>query len=136
MQRFEFLRLTSNTREVQSAPLSPRLCVSAVAFALLLSPTHSLARPKATAEKKLTLLSLRLFPQNVTLWGAGSSQRFIALGKYSDGLERDVTRASRFSLQDSSVATLSNEGRVTARSDGSTAIVVELDGQHAESPSV
>jgi len=114
------------------------LCVSAVAFALLLVGPMLIsealaARPKNSGEKKPSLVSLRLFPQKATLWGAAGGQRFIALGKYSDGLERDVTSASRFSVKDPSLAALSSQGRVTARADGESVIAVELEGQRAES---
>src|SRR5438128_1859217 len=43
-------------------------------------------------------LSLRLIPQEIDLRGANASQRILVLGKYADGLERDVTGQSRFSL--------------------------------------
>ena len=116
---------------------SLRLRVSAVAFALLpvgLVPAEALAaRPKTSGEAKASLVSLRLFPQEAKLLGASGSQRFVVLGKYSDGLERDVTDSARFSLKDPSLAALSPQGRVTARADGETVIAAELEGKRAES---
>ena len=55
------------------------------------------------------LRSLRLIPQERTLWGAKASQHFLVIGKYSDGLERDVTAESRFLLSDSTVAKVDAE---------------------------
>ena len=43
------------------------------------------------------LISLRLVPQDVTLWGIQASQRFLVIGKFADGMERDLTEESRFS---------------------------------------
>ncbi len=43
-----------------------------------------------------TLLAVRIVPEATTLWGADASQRFVVMGEYSDGLERDVTLESRF----------------------------------------
>lgn len=83
-------------------------------------------------ETTKSLLSLRLVPENVTLRGARSSQRFLVLGKYADGLERDVTASSRFTIAHQDVAQLSGPGRVTARADGKTVLRVELEGQVAE----
>jgi hypothetical protein len=91
------------------------------------------ARPKTSGESKATLVSLRLFPQEAKLLGASGSQRFVVLGKFSDGLERDVTTSASFSLKDPSLAALSPQGKVTARADGETVIAVELDGKRAES---
>src|SRR5438093_4985890 len=44
------------------------------------------------------LRSIRRVPQNVTLWGAKATQRFLVLGKYADGLERDVGFPTRYSV--------------------------------------
>ena len=40
------------------------------------------------------VLSLRLAPENPTLWGTKAAQRFLVLAEYSDGLEREVTSQS------------------------------------------
>ena len=75
------------------------------------------------------LRSLRLIPQDRTLWGAKASQHFLVIGKYSDGLERDVTAESRFSISDSKVAKVDAEGRVVALADGSVVLTVSLEGR-------
>ena len=68
------------------------LCIAAV-FSL------AAAEPPAASVR-----SLRLVPQDWTLWGAKASQQFLALATYSDGLERDVTANSTFSISDPKVA--------------------------------
>src|SRR6266508_1415239 len=90
--------------------------------------------PAIAREKTNSLLSVRLVPENVTLRGARSSQSFLVLGKYADGLERDVTASSRFTIAHQDVAQLSAPGRVTAWADGKTVLRVELEGQVAETP--
>ena len=78
------------------------------------------------------LLSVELVPQDVTLWGRKGSQRFLVLGKYSDGLQRDVTTLSRFSLSHSEVAKVDESGRVLALSDGETIFRAEVEAHVAE----
>src|SRR5213594_3808532 len=58
------------------------------------------------------MVSLRVVPKQVTLWGARASQRFVVLGMYADGLERDVTSQSRFSISNPRLATIDQAGRV------------------------
>lgn len=112
------------------------LCVPALGSAALLGIMISLwvfpGLPLLAREKKSALLSLRLFPENATLWGARSGQRFLALGKYGDGLERDVTKSTRFSIVDPGVAEVAATGRVTARGNGKTLLKAELEGHVAE----
>ncbi|MCI0628744.1 MAG: DUF1549 and DUF1553 domain-containing protein [Acidobacteria bacterium] len=78
-----------------------------------------------------SLLSLRLVPEKVTLWGARGAQRFVVIGKYSDSMEQDVTAASRISLANPQVAQIAGS-RVTARANGTTILNAELEGYRAE----
>ena len=84
------------------------------------------------AEQVPQLLSLRLVPEEVKLWGRKASQRFLVMGKHADGLERDVTRQSRFSISDPKIAKVDEQGRVVALADGEAVLGVELAGQRAE----
>ncbi len=76
--------------------------------------------------------SLRVLPAEVTLWGGKASQRVLVLGRCADGVERDVTLQSSFSLADSLVAELETPGRVRALADGQTLLKVEHSGQSVE----
>ena len=42
-----------------------------------------------------TMVSLRIAPAQASLKGASATQQFVAIAKYADGTERDVTDASR-----------------------------------------
>src|SRR5262245_43654619 len=59
------------------------------------------ALASAATDKRAVLLSVRIVPETVTLWGVEGAQRVVVLGKYSDGLERDVTALSHFVVADS-----------------------------------
>lgn len=122
-----------------STPLLPvrhsqRRRVPAVSFAALLVLGFVVLSclPMIASAKGSSLVSLRLFPENVTLWRARSGQRFLVLAKYADGMERDVTASSRFTLADPAVAELAATGRVEARAEGKTVLRVEFAGQVAE----
>src|SRR5436309_14224949 len=84
----------------------------------LLPPTVGAASPGAS------LVSLRVTPESVTLHGARAAQRFVVLGMFADGLERDVTSQARFSLSDPRLASLDRTGRVMALADGEVALNV------------
>lgn len=68
------------------------------------------------------LLSVRLEPQDAILWGANSGQRFVVMGKYSDGLERDVTALSKLSVTPERVAQIRSGTKVVAMADGQAAV--------------
>jgi hypothetical protein len=82
--------------------------------------------------KKGLVLSLRLFPENVTIWGARNAQRFLVLGKYTDGLERDVTGACRFSVAAPGVAQVEAAGQIRALAPGTTVLRTEFEGRRVE----
>jgi hypothetical protein len=104
---------------------SPLLFRGALAAAVLAFKCLAADNPK--------LLSLRLAPNEVTLWGPQSAQRFLVLGKYSDGLERDVTASARFTPASADLLHIDSTGRVTPLADGQAVLKAELDGQSAES---
>lgn len=80
------------------------------------------------------VLSLRLLPEEVVLSGPGASQRILVLGRGADGLERDVTSQSRFSLASRGIAQVDPAGRVTSLTDGETTLRVRLGGLTAQAP--
>jgi len=84
---------------------------------------------RAAAPAKL--LSIRVVPEEVTLRGAQASQRILVLGKFSDGLERDLTAESRITLADAATAGL-EDGRVVALADGETWLSAEFRGRAAK----
>lgn len=75
-----------------------------------------------------TLMSIYIIPDSTTLRGREASQRFVVMGKYSDGLERDVTLEGDFSVIDSALADVDSEGKVSGVSDGETQLKVNVEG--------
>ena len=99
---------------------------------LVLAAVLGLSSPSQAGSAPPKLRSLRLLPQDRTLWGAKASQHFLVIGKYSDGLERDVTTESRFSLSDPKVAKVDAGGRVVALANGGTILKASLGGRSAK----
>ena len=73
-------------------------------------------------------LSLRLTPEDMTLCGLKASQQFLVLATYDDGVERDVTRQSDFTITDSRVAQVDRTGRVKALVNGETVLKARFEG--------
>ncbi len=100
----------------------------------LIASSNQESQERTTPDPEAELLSLRLVPEKITLWGHDASQRFLVLGRYSDGLERDITGKGRFSIADPGRAALNPEGKVESLTDGETTIRVEVDGKSAIAP--
>jgi hypothetical protein len=81
----------------------------------------------------LRLLSLSVEPPALSLTGAGSRQQVLVTGKFSDGSERDLTRAATYIADRRSFA-VSADGVVTPRADGATALTVKFWGQALRLP--
>ncbi len=103
-----------------------------ILFAIVGSSLTRAGQSQLAPSHEAQLLSLRLVPQNITLWRAKASQRFLVLAQYGDGLERDVTSRSRFSLSDTRVAMVNETGRVVARADGQTMLTARFGRQVTE----
>ena len=99
---------------------------------ILLSPAQGAAPPEKPSAGRESPLSVRVEPRDVTLWGPRATQRFLVLGKFADGLERDLTSGSRFSVSESEVARVEATGRVVALDDGQTRLQVEAAGRTVE----
>src|SRR4051812_37185604 len=85
------------------------ISISVVCCCLLHALNGSVARAEGTP------VSVRVVPERVTLRGARAAQRFVVLGAFADGLERDVTSQSRFALSDPRIASLDQAGRIVAQ---------------------
>ncbi|MSO23204.1 MAG: DUF1553 domain-containing protein [Acidobacteria bacterium] len=79
------------------------------------------------------LLSIRMVPDEINLWGANSAQRILLLGKFSDGLERDLTAESRIAVSNPSVARIDHGVRVIALSDGRTEVTAAFQSFRTQS---
>ena len=76
--------------------------------------------------------SLRLVPDDVTLWGDKASQHFLVLARYADGLERDVTARARFSLSDPDKGQIDSSGKFVARAGGQLVLRARFAGRKAD----
>ena len=97
-----------------------------VPFVILLA-----ALPAPTADRKpvpAALVSLRVVPRDVTLWGAQASQHFLALAEYADGLERDVTSRASFSLSEANKGEIVGSGKFVARASGEVVLAARFGG--------
>ena len=72
------------------------------------------------------LLSMRLLPEEIRLWGSGAQQRVLVMGRYADGLERDITSQSLLWISDPSCAKLEEDARIRVVTDGRTILTAEV----------
>ncbi len=70
--------------------------------------------------------SVRIYPEAIVV-GPGMQQQLQLIAKYSDGSERDVTRLGIYSVNTERVAEVSDEGLVTVRELGETAVVARFE---------
>ncbi|WP_152050514.1 DUF1549 and DUF1553 domain-containing protein [Tautonia marina] len=79
--------------------------------------------PLHRGEEHGPLVSVEVFPNDLRLAEPGSHQiRVVA--KFADGLERDVTRLSRFEVRDDATASVDDNGRVTLLRRAETDLIV------------
>ena len=113
-----------------SHPFMRRRALPAVLPACLLAGMLLGSFP-AAGQTREAPLSLRLVPKEIQLWGSGATQRFVLLGRYADGLERDLTAQADLSVSDSAVARLDREGKVAAVARGATTLTAGVAGMRA-----
>ena len=121
--------------EKSSGFLASAVSARSIGFflSLILTLVPLLARSAEEGEVKAKLLSLRLTPERVTLWGNKASQRFLVLGRYADGLERDVTRNSIFLVSDPAKGKMDDSGRFSALARGQVVMRARFGGLEVES---
>ena len=76
-------------------------------------------------------LSLRLIPSSVTLPSRAASHRFLVLGEYPDGLERDVTAECVFLVSDPTKGEIDDSGRFSGLQAGTVVLRARLGNQQA-----
>jgi hypothetical protein len=86
----------------------------------------ALKKPKGnSAEQKL--LSLNVSPLEVSFDASGKTQALRAIAVWQDGSQEDVTTLCRFFSNDTSIATIDENGIITGGERGDTHIVVAYD---------
>jgi len=101
-----------------------------LAIGMFLARSQSVQSAGAS-HRSSRLLALQLIPPKAVIWGPASSQRFVVLGEYADGLWCDVTSQVRLSISDARVATLDPSARVVFQAQGQAILRAELAGQTA-----
>jgi hypothetical protein len=76
-------------------------------------------------------VKLILTPSNPLLFGKDSKQALVAVAKYSDGTEQDVTSRTRFESSKPAVASVDASGVVTAAGNGGAAIYARFGALEA-----
>lgn len=71
-----------------------------------------------------TCVKLEIHPRQRVLVHPAQAQQMVALAHFSDGTVRDVTRLVNYSSSDEAVATVNEEGLVTAQDRGEAAVLV------------
>ena len=76
-------------------------------------------------------LDIQLFPREVILTGAGSSQTFLVMGTFEEGVQRDLTSLVELVLSKPELATVAEGNRVFSTADGELLLTVVLAGKKA-----
>jgi hypothetical protein len=83
---------------------------------------------------KARLRSLTVYPPEWRMVGLTSKLQLVAVGEYSDGTVRDLTRVVRFSSNVEAIASVKTGGLVSAGQEGETAIMARTSGRAAAVP--
>ncbi|MEP5566501.1 MAG: Ig-like domain-containing protein [Halioglobus sp.] len=78
-----------------------------------------------------SLSSISVEPAELTL-EPGDTANLVAIGRYSDGTEEDLTATAAWSSVDPSVATVAQDGLVTALQPGETTAIASFGGLQGE----
>src|ERR1700685_3493012 len=97
---------------------SPRFSTTAVMIGALIVMSSCAGYIR---QNQTTLTSIDVAAANMTL-AVGATQQATATGYYSDGTTQDLTASAAWSSQNTSVATVSGAGLVTAKMAGTTLI--------------
>ncbi|GIW78631.1 MAG: S-layer protein [Gemmatales bacterium] len=99
-------------------------------------PLAGRAADKVPPFGKGSLIALTAIPQKIELNGVDACQQLIVTGLYANNGVRDLTRSATCRSENTAVATVDTQARVTAVADGATTIVVKADGQTIRVPVV
>jgi len=124
--------------QIGKCPLHLPLALTVfMAVAVQAAPTRrpvNKVAPKPTAKVALkpapvklpSLLSLRVEPAEVTLAGPAAERQLLVTGRFSDGIERDLTAAATYACSAPKVVSLAGKGRAVAAADGEARVKVSL----------
>jgi hypothetical protein len=90
-----------------------------------------LTMPAMLLAAEARLESVRVLPESVALSGRGSTQQLLVMGRYADGLERDLTATASLTAAKAGIVEFREGGRIAAAGDGETAIEAVVEGRKA-----
>lgn len=99
----------------------------------IMAPRSKTALPRWDAPADPEIASIEAFPKKVTLETAADFHRVIVVARFKDASTHDVTRQSKFTLGDTSLATLAGT-TLRPTKDGATTLTIEYRGLKAEVP--
>lgn len=100
---------------------------------ITLSPSSKTSLPRWDAAPDPEIASIEAFPKSVTLESAADFHRVIVIARFKDSVTCDITRQSKFTLSDPSLASLL-ETTLTPKKDGSTSLRIGYRGLATEVP--
>jgi hypothetical protein len=98
-----------------------------------LSPRSKTALPRWDAPADPQIVSIEAFPKNVTLETAADFHRVIVIARFKDASTHDITKQSKLTLGDESLALLAGT-TLTPAKDGATTLAIEYRGLKTEIP--
>ena len=99
----------------------------------ILAPKSKTALPRWDAAPDPQIASIEAFPKQVSLETSADFHRVIVIARFKDASTHDITHQSKFTLADSSLATLTGTS-LLPRKDGSTSLKIEYRGLSVEVP--
>lgn len=106
-----------------------RITTASTAYRSLLGWIHGGA--PGVPELAARVQRLVVHPAEATLAGEGAALRLVVTAHLTDGSTRDATQAALYSSNDDAIAAVGEEGAVTARASGETAVMVRYLGHVA-----
>jgi hypothetical protein len=98
-----------------------------------LAPRAATALPRWDADPDPEIASIAAYPKSITLETAADFHRVIVIVTFKDASTHDVTRQSRLTLADPSLAALSGT-TLTPKQDGTTTLRIDYRGLSTEIP--
>lgn len=73
-------------------------------------------------------VSLSIYPETAVLNGARATQQFLAMARYADGTERDVTAEAQWGVLNPALGRFLSPARLAATGDGRLTVTAEFEG--------
>jgi len=105
---------------------------STIFVAVCMSLAGAVVKAGESTQVTAKPVSLRVVPSEVMLWGPQASQHFMVIGKYADGLERDVTSSTQFSLSAATKGEIDAAGKFVAHAPGDVMLTAKVTDQSAK----